>query len=198
MNRAFVSDINHKDCMNHSILDAGLMVYHTPHPLAVIITTPPFPPRHPCHPVLLVETLKHCMINYRPCFLFKTDSLEKYAWIWVLDIRHSYLETNLALSLFRAFLMLMATCSGSALHPESSLASNLVFKYSFTWKEHLVPPALGFWSAHPIGREQKVTDDTPDLALGRFSGRRVVNLATQSRRNWSYTDFWLVLFSCSP
>ena len=164
MNRAFVSDINHKDCMNHSILDAGLMVYHTPHPLAVIITTPPFPPRHPCHPVLLVETLKHCMINYQPCFLFKTDSLEKYAWIWVLDIRHSYLETNLALSLFRAFLMLMATCSGSALHPESSLASNLVFKYSLTWKEHL-PPALGFWSAHPIGREQKVTDDTPDLAL---------------------------------
>ena len=137
-----MSDTNHKDCMNHSIY------------------TLPLPSRHPCHPVLLVETLKHCMINYQPCFLFKTDSLERYAWIWVLDIRHSSLETNLALSLFRAFLMLMATCSGSALHPESSLASNLVFKYSFTSKEHLVPPALCFLSTHPIGREQKVTDDT--------------------------------------
>ena len=44
MNRASVSDINRKDCMNHSILDAGLIVYHTPHQLAV--TTLPLPPRH--------------------------------------------------------------------------------------------------------------------------------------------------------
>ena len=44
MNQASVSDINHKDCMNHSILDAGLIVYHTPHQLAV--TTLPLPPRH--------------------------------------------------------------------------------------------------------------------------------------------------------
>ena len=55
MNRASVSDINHKDCMNHTILDTGLIVYHTPHPLA--LTTLPLPPRHPCHPVLLVEAL---------------------------------------------------------------------------------------------------------------------------------------------
>ena len=144
-----MSDINHKDSMNHSILDAGLMVYHTRHPLAVIITTLPFPPRHPCHPVLLVETLKHCMINYQPCFLFKTDSLEKYAWIWVLDIRHSSLETNLALSLFRAFLMLMATCSESALHPESSLASNLVFKYSSLEKNTLFHQLLAFEAPIP-------------------------------------------------
>ena len=67
-------------------------------------------------------------------------------------------------------------------------------KYSFTWERYLVPPALGFWRAHPIGREEEVTDDTPDLALGRFLGRRVVNLATQSRRNWSDTDSWLVYF----
>ena len=39
-----MSDINRKDCMNHSILDAGLIVYHTPHQLAV--TTLPLPPRH--------------------------------------------------------------------------------------------------------------------------------------------------------
>ena len=44
MNRASVSDINLKDCINHSILDAGLIVYHTPHQLAV--TTLPLPPRH--------------------------------------------------------------------------------------------------------------------------------------------------------
>ena len=52
-----MSEISHKDCMNHSILDAGLTVYHTRHPLAV--TTLPLPPRLPCHPVLLVEVLKH-------------------------------------------------------------------------------------------------------------------------------------------
>ena len=39
-----MSDINRKDCMNHSILDAGLIVYHTPHQLAV--TTLPLPPRN--------------------------------------------------------------------------------------------------------------------------------------------------------
>ena len=39
--------------MNHSILEAGLIVYHTLHPLA---------PHHPCHPVLLVEALKHCLV----------------------------------------------------------------------------------------------------------------------------------------
>ena len=61
MNRASVSNISQKDCVNHSILDAGLIVYHTPHPLAV--TTFP-PPRHPCHSVPQgVEAL--------PYFLFK-------------------------------------------------------------------------------------------------------------------------------
>ena len=44
MNQASVSDINHEDCMNHSLLDAGLIVYHTPHQLTV--TTLPLPPRH--------------------------------------------------------------------------------------------------------------------------------------------------------
>ena len=44
VNRASESDINRKDCTNHSILDAGLIVYHTPHQLAV--TTLPLPPRH--------------------------------------------------------------------------------------------------------------------------------------------------------
>ena len=122
MNRACVSNISQKECVNHSILDAGLIVYHTPHPLAV--TTFP-PPRHPCHPVLLVEALKHCL-----AFSLKT-SLEKYAWIWFLD-SHSSLENNRRLSLFLAFLLPMATCSGSALPPDSSPASNLAFKYSFT------------------------------------------------------------------
>ena len=51
-----MSDISQKDCMNHSILDAGLTVYHTPHPLAV--TTLPLTQRHPCHPVLLVDALR--------------------------------------------------------------------------------------------------------------------------------------------
>ena len=51
MNRASVSDINRKDRMNHSILDAGLIVYHTPHQLAV--TTLPLPP---CHRVRLTNT----------------------------------------------------------------------------------------------------------------------------------------------
>ena len=117
-----MSEISHKDCMNHSILDAGQTVSHTRHPLAV--TTLPLPPRHPCHPVLLVAAFKAL-----PCFLFKT--VEKYAWIWFLD-SHSSLENNRALSLFRAFLLSIATCSGSALHPESSPASNIAFKYSFT------------------------------------------------------------------
>ena len=43
-----------------------------------------------------------------PCFLFKTDSLERCAWIWFLD-SHSSLENNRTLSLFRAFLMSMAS-----------------------------------------------------------------------------------------
>ena len=45
--------------MNHSILDPELIVYHTPHPLA--LTTLPLPQRHPCHPVLLVAAFKHCL-----------------------------------------------------------------------------------------------------------------------------------------
>ena len=55
--------------VNHSILEAGLIVYHTLHPLAV--TTLPLAPHHPCHPVLLVEALKHCLV-----FSFKQIALK--------------------------------------------------------------------------------------------------------------------------
>ena len=153
MNRATcnVSDINRKDCMNHSILDAGLIVDHTLHTLAV--TTLPLPPRHPCHPVCAtcgdVETL--------PCILSKTDSLEKCAWIWFLD-GHSCTENNHVLSIVRAFLMTMATCSGLALHLDSSPASNLASCPTSSWL--LKRPSH-------TGREEEVTDDTADLAPGR-------------------------------
>ena len=107
-----MSDINHKDCMNHSILDAGLIVYHTLHPFAV--TTLPLPPRHPCNPVLLVEALKHCLV-----FSFKQTALKS-----TLGFGFSTATLSIVLSLFRAFLISMATCSGSALHPDSSPTSN--------------------------------------------------------------------------
>ena len=64
-----MSDINHKDCMNHSILDAGLIVYHTLHPPSVI--TLPLASHHPFHPLLLVEALKHCLV-----FSFKQIALK--------------------------------------------------------------------------------------------------------------------------
>ena len=60
--RSRVTKIPFTTLMNHSILEAGLIVYHTLHPLA---------PHHPCHPVLLVEALKHCLV-----FSFKQIALK--------------------------------------------------------------------------------------------------------------------------
>jgi len=75
-------------------------------------------------------------------------------WIWFLD-SHSSLENNRAFSLFRAFIMSMATCSGSALHPEASLALNipllerstlfpqlLAFKGPIPWEERKRLPMI--------------------------------------------------------
>ena len=121
MNRASVSDISHNDCTNHSILDARLVVYHTPRPPAV--ATLPLPPRHSCHPVLLVEALKHCL-----AFSLKQIAL-KSTFGFCFATATLLLKTIVRFLYFELFgFMSVATCSGSALHPDSSPASNLAFK----------------------------------------------------------------------
>ena len=67
--------------------------------------------------------------------------------------------------------MTMATCSGSALHLDSSPASNLASCSTSSW--FLKRPSH-------TGREEEVTDDTADLAPGRFFGGNNVEAPTLS------------------
>ena len=93
-----MSDINHQDCMNHSISKNGCWTD------SLSYTSYNCCNHSSSSTTSSMSSFATCGgIETLPCILFKTDSLEKYAWIWFLTAATLLLKITVCCLYFEHF-----------------------------------------------------------------------------------------------